>query len=91
MIINLFINLVLLIFGSLFVFLPEVSISSIPYIGVPFYNLLVSLVSMWNAFISTFPYAGIAWNVLLFVILPFEVLMLLGKFFLGHRMPSNHN
>jgi len=89
MIINLLINLVLLIFGSLFVFFPEVDISSIPYIGDTVRGYLVQAVQVWNAFISTFPYAGIAWQVFLYVILPFEIVMLVLKFFLGSRAPHH--
>lgn len=89
MIVNLLINLVLLIFGTLFIFFPVVTIASIPYIGVPVSSLLTSMVLTWNAFMVTFPYAQTAWHIFLVVILPFEILMLLGKFFLGHRLPVN--
>jgi len=89
MIFNLLINLVLLVFGSLFVFLPEVSIASLPYIGPSISSFLYQAMGIWNAFMVTFPYAQIGWQVFLYVILPFEVLMLVGKFFLGSRMPHN--
>jgi len=89
MIISIGINIILFILGGIFKFLPIVTIASIPYIGETVSNTLLTMVTTWNAFIVTFPYAGIAWNVLLYVILPFEALMLLGKFFLGSRMPNN--
>jgi len=90
MIITIFLNIIIFIIGGIFRLLPVVSIASIPYIGSAVSGYLTTAVLTWNAFIATFPYAGIAWNVFIFVILPFEALMLIGKFFLGHRMPS-HN
>lgn len=80
-----------MVFASLMSYLPEVSIASIPWAGEWISETLVSLVLTWNAFMVTFPYAETAWNVLLWIILPFEALMLLGRFFLGHRMPVNTN
>lgn len=91
MIINLAINFVLLVFGSLFVFLPEVDIASIPFVGSFVQSLLLSAVSIWNTFMDTFPYAETAWEVFLIVILPFELLLLITKFFLGHRAPYQHH
>jgi len=90
MIINLLINLVLLIFGSLFVFLPEVTISSIPFIGDEVRAVLVTAIGYYNGFIDTFPYAETAFTIFLYVIIPFEVLLLVSKFFLGHRTPQNN-
>lgn len=72
----------------LFVFLPVVSIASIPVIGHFVVSILETIVETWNAFLITFPYAVIAWHMLLWVILPFEILMAVGKFFFGNRMPS---
>jgi len=89
MIITIFINIVLFIIGGIFKILPVVTIASIPFIGEEVSGFLTSMILIWNAFTATFPYAQIACNVFLFVILPFEGLMLVGKFFLGHRMPNN--
>jgi len=92
MIIILLLNLLLLVFGTIFSILPVVTISSIPLIGPTVSTFLFTMVGVWNAFMLTFPYARIGWEVFLYVILPFEALMLIGKFFLGSRMPShNHN
>jgi len=90
MIINFLINLILLVFGSIFVFFPQVFLNDIPLIGDFIVSTLELMVSYWNSFLVTFPYAQIAWQVFLYVIIPFEFLMLLGKFFLGSRMPSHH-
>lgn len=88
MIINYLISFILGIISIFFVFLPVVTLADIPVIGDTISSLLLTMVRMWNSFIDTFPYAGTAWQVFLYVILPFELLMLVGKFFLGHRMPD---
>lgn len=85
MIINLIINLFLLVFTGLFSFLPEVTLSSFPVIGAYVSNALTFIVLTWNAFVVTFPYAGIAWHLFLAVIIPFEFLLLISRFFLGSR------
>jgi len=90
MIVSLLINLVILVFGSLFVFLPQASIATIPFIGPQAYDILVSAMRVWNTFAETVPYVVFPWKVLILAILPFEALLLVGKFFLGHRLPANH-
>lgn len=90
MILNILIQFVLRVFSAIFSIFPEVSILSLPF-GEQIRDNLILAVSYWNAFSGTFPYALVAWHVFLWVILPFEALMLLGRFFLGHRMPVNSN
>jgi len=90
MIIDLTINVLLTLVSVIFVFLPVVSVSSIPYYGEDIASVLLTVVTTWNAFMVTFPYAVVLWNIFLYVILPFEFLLLIGKFFLGSRLPSNH-
>lgn len=90
MIINLLINLILLIFGSLFVFLPVVTLENVPYIGEALRGIIIDMVGVWKAVLTTFPYAQVAWDVFLYVIMPFEILLLVSKFFLGHRSPHQH-
>jgi len=91
MIITLLLNFILLVFGTIFSFLPVVSIADVPIIGGTLRSLLVYIVQMWNAFLNTFPYAETAWYIFLVVILPFEILMLIAKFFLGSRSPAKHD
>lgn len=91
MIINLLINFILLIFGTLFVFLPVVSLASIPLVGSFISSGLISVVKLWNTFLDTFPYAVLPWHIFIYVILPFELLLLVARFFLGHRLPVNNN
>lgn len=91
MITNLVINLILLIVGALFVFFPVVTLNDIPIIGDALVTALTFMAQTWNGFIDTFPYAGVAWNVFLKVIIPFELLLITLKLFLGHRSPTNAN
>lgn len=91
MILTFLIFLIQGLFGALFYFLPVVTLADIPLIGDFVSETLTEMVLIWNAFIGTFPYAEIAWNIFLFVILPFEGLMLIAKFFLGHRLPAHTN
>jgi len=89
MIINLLIQFILQLLSAVFSIFPEVSISSIPFAGEDIAEILSDMVITWNTFIITFPYAEVAWNMLLWIILPFEALMSLGKFFFGSRLPEN--
>jgi len=89
MILNLLIQFILQLLSAIFNIFPVVSISSIPYAGEYIAEILLDIVITWNTFMITFPYAEIGWNVLLWVILPFEAIMSLGKFFFGHRLPEN--
>jgi len=91
MIFNALIYLILLVVSSIFSLLPVVSIASIPIIGPSVSTFLVTAVKLYNGFITTFPYAQTAFQALIYVIIPFELLMILGKFLLGSRVPANHN
>lgn len=89
MIINFIIKIIFDFFSAIFSFLPTVSIATIPVIGETVSSLLLQIVQVYHAFIETFPYAIVGFNVLIYVILPFELLMLVAKFFLGHRAPNS--
>jgi len=89
MIINLIIGVLLAMVAGVFSFLPTVNLSSIPVVGSGIASTLLTMTTTWNAFLVTFPYASTAWTVLLTVILPFELLLLIAKFFLGSRVPAN--
>jgi len=91
MIINALLGFLIAFVQLLFSWLPDVSISSIYYIGPTLNEALVLISSKWNALMVTFPYAQLGWNVFLYLILPFELLLLTLKFFLGHRAPHNVN
>ena len=85
MIITLLINLIIMIFGVLFVFLPVVHLPDVAN------SALITMTSIWNTFLETLPYAQLPWHLFLYVILPFELLLLVAKFFLGHRLPAHLN
>jgi len=91
MITYLFIKLAVMIGAIIFYILPVVTVADIPYIGQNVSETLITAVKIWNTFMETLPYVETTWNIFLLVILPFEILMLIGKFFLGHRMPNNLN
>lgn len=76
--------------NSFFTVFPVVTIQSLPYIGEELRSILVTMVGYWNSFMDTFPYAVIAWQTFLYVILPFELLLLIGKIILGSRNPSTN-
>jgi len=85
MILNYIFDALINIVNGVLSFLPDVSLSDV--FGIDFASMLTPVILTWNSFMETFPYAQIAWYVFL-VILPFELLMLVGKFFLGHRLPA---
>jgi len=66
-----------------------VTISSIPYVGVALSEILTTAVLKFNAFMVTFPYAQPVWFRFLWVIIPFEILLLVAKFFFGNRLPAH--
>ena len=89
MIIDLFIGVILSFIFAIFSFLPTVTIASLPIIGSAVSSTLILMIKYWNSFIETFPYAKLPWQIFLYVILPFEILMIIAKFFLGSRVPTN--
>lgn len=72
----------------IFYFVPSAKVVDVWFIGEFASNLLGQIGTTWNAFMVTFPYAEIAWNVFIFGILPFEFALAVLKFFIGHRIPS---
>ena len=91
MIFNLFIYLITVVVSGIFGIFTGVTLASIPVIGTTISSILLTMVRTYNAFADTFPYARVGFQMLIFVIIPFEILMLSAKFLLGHRLPSNHN
>lgn len=83
MIITLLINLIVLLVGVLFSWLPQ--ISELPF-GID--SVLVSMVSYYHGATATLPYLGTLFTAFLYVLL-FEGVMLILKLFLGSRTPSH--
>jgi len=73
--------------NRIFFFLPRARIVDLPIIGDNLGNLLDTIIPKWNAFMDTFPYAETVWDIFIFVIIPFEILVMTVKFFLGNRSP----
>jgi len=90
MILNLLINALLLLFGGIFSFFEPVSLADLPVAGPLLSSTLTSAVQIWNTFMETVPYLQFPWTLFLVVVLPFEILLLIAKFILGHRSPANH-
>lgn len=91
MITSIFINFILLIFGAIFYLFPKVTLSDIPLIGEYVSSSLIYMVSIWNSFLDTIPYLQLPYHLLLYYILPFEILLIILKFILGSRVPINNN
>lgn len=90
MITNFLIGTIVLIFSSLVSIIPNVSFTDIPVVG-PFVIEYLSLaMSYWNGFMNLVPYLHLPWTILLTVIIPFEMGLLIAKFFFGSRLPV-HN
>lgn len=88
MITQFFVNIIIIIVSTIFSIFPVVSLASFGSVGVSIESTILFVVQMWNAFLITFPYGQIAWTMFLTVVIPFEITMLVLKFFLGSRTPS---
>jgi len=80
-------RLILAIFGIL----PQVSLADIPYIGDEIQGTLIAMMTTWNAVMVTVPYLTIVWNLFIWGVIPFEIGLIVLKFFLGSRTPQNIN
>jgi len=67
----------------------EVTLASIPFFGDAMRVALISAVSYWNLFLEFFPYAQLPWRMFLWVIIWFELSLLVLKIFLGSRIPAH--
>jgi len=89
MLIQTLLNTVIEFVKAIFDLLPTATLSDLPIIGDTIAVTLETVVETWNAFMVTFPYANTLWEVFIYVILPFEILLLVAKFLLGHRVPAH--
>jgi len=65
-----------------------VDLSNIPYIGSAFRDILITALSYWNTALTVVPYLVLPWHIFIYVLLPFEILMLVAKVILGSRVPT---
>ena len=89
MILNLFIETILYVISGIFYIVPTATIADLPLYGSQISSVLYEIMGTWNAFLEIFPYGLIAWHIFLWVIIPFELALLVMKFFLGSRVPAN--
>lgn len=82
MLIILFIFSIAFLLKSILVILPTVILPSFVI------SLLTTAVGTYNSFLDIFPYATLPTAIFLNIILPFEISLLIAKFFLGSRVPS---
>lgn len=68
----------------------EATVANIPLIGSTVAPMLLNAVGYFNSFREIVPYFNVLWYVFLGLILIFEPLLIVLKFFLGHRAPI-HN
>jgi len=82
MIINLLINFVLIIVGGLASFLPVVMLPD------QFRDILITISGYYHNFMDIMPFLQLPFTLFIWVILPFELSLILAKVLLGHRMPK---
>jgi len=83
------INFIIGIVTTLFGILPTATLDSLPIIGSTISDTIQTMVETWNAFMVTVPYAIVLWNVFIYVIIPFEIILLVTKAILGSRVPAH--
>jgi len=66
--------------------IPDSSLASIPIIGDDIQDILLLVVTKWNAFIETVPYFQLPWDLFIYAIY-FEISIIILRFFLGSRTP----
>ena len=70
---------------------PIVTLAGIPFIGDTIIYYLTLVIGYWNTFLLVIPLFAIPWNLFLNIIVPFEIALIMLKFFLGHRSPVAHH
>lgn len=60
-------------------------------VDLPFFvnNFLLTATGYYHSFMLVFPPAVLPFTIFVTIILPFELIMLVAKFFLGHRLPAH--
>lgn len=91
MIITLVLNFIASFIGMVMSIVPEVTIGSVPIVGPFIVTYLGMAVGYWNTFEGILPYVGIVKDMFVYVIIPFEVTLLLVKVFFGSRTPAHMN
>lgn len=83
MIITLILQVLVYMISGIFWLLPTVSLP----VGVV--SAMTNMVQYYNSFLDIFPFAVLPTQIFLWIILPFEIGLLIAKFFLGSRIPAH--
>lgn len=75
--------------GLGFSIIPRVDLGDIPILGNYIRDILIFIMGYWNSFMETLPYLIVVWQMFIYVIIPFEIGLLILKFFLASRVPAN--
>lgn len=75
--------------GLVFSIIPRVDLGDIPILGNYIRDILIFIMGYWNSFMETLPYLIVVWQMFIYVIIPFEIGLLILKFFLASRVPAN--
>lgn len=89
MIITLLLNFIADFIQMLTSIIPNVGVKDIPFIGQSIAYYLALAVGYLNTGIGILPFGEIVWHSLLYVILPFEFMLITLKVFFGSRTPHN--
>jgi hypothetical protein len=87
MIITLILQFIVSFIGMVMSIVPTAHIGQVPLVGEDIVTYLNMMVGSYNLGASILPYLSIVKSMLVYVILPFEISVLLLKVFLGSRTP----
>lgn len=69
---------------------PRVTLENIWVIGPTLRSVLVTAVGYMNSIFETLPHLEVVWNMFVYVVVPFEIVLWVMKFILGSRTPVNN-
>jgi len=85
----LILDLIYIIVSLISSVIPQVTLNQIPFFGETIRSTLVTMMGYWNSLIDTLPYLQVLWNSLIYIVLPFEMGLIVMKLLLGNRTPTN--
>lgn len=91
MIISALVSVFIILMQAIVGWFNVVTLADLPVIGLTVQGILINMVTTWNAFLVTFPYAELPWRLFLYGVIPLEITIIILKFILGHRSPVAHN
>jgi len=91
MLISALISVFIVLMQSIVGWFDVVTLADLPVIGNTVRETLIAVVTTWNAFLLTFPYAVLPWQLFLYGVIPIEISIIIFRFILGSRTPIAHN